>query len=75
MKNLANAIVATLFLMTSVTGAFAQGKKDAKMEMKEHACTANCKKDKHMYACGEKGHTCTKACKKDMKMEKSGDKK
>jgi hypothetical protein len=36
-------------------------KKD--MKMKEHVCTKACTKDKHAYACGEKGHTCTAACK------------
>ena len=43
--------------------------------MKEHVCTDACTKEKHAYACGEKGHTCSAECHKkhEMKEEKKAD--
>ena len=64
-------ITAALLIAVSIGNfSYAQEKKDTKMEMKEHKCTAACKDGKHMYAHGEKGHVCTKACKKMMKKAK-----
>ena len=74
--NIVKKIAAALIIAASVTSAaYAQEKKAAKMELKEHSCTATCKDGKHMYACGEKGHACTKECKKEVKTDKKTEKK
>lgn len=75
MKNVKMILAAMLVMTFAANPSFAQEKKKAKMEMKEHKCTASCKGGEHMYACGEKGHTCTKECKKEMKKENKTEKK
>ncbi|MBL7691119.1 MAG: hypothetical protein JNM41_05975 [Flavipsychrobacter sp.] len=70
MKQVKMFAVALLLATSFGNLASAQEKKEEKMEMKEHKCTAACNEGKHMYAHGEKGHECTKACKKMMKKQK-----
>lgn len=68
MKKTALIILLSVF----TAGAFAAGnfdnlqrkRKNSKMAMKAHVCTAACKDGKHVYAHGEKGHVCGPECMK-----------
>ena len=62
--------VLVLLLGLFTAGAFAvnnfdilqKKRKNAKMAMKAHVCTAACKNGMHVYAHSEKGHICGPEC-------------